>query len=116
MKRYTAVRRPCCSTWLGEHHAAGCYAPLRALFARARLECRDAHLLHDDESAPLDAPRGVVSPEAVALAKRLDGATYALRRAEGTDAWAETHAMYRGRAVCLVEELRACQCSGRAVA
>jgi hypothetical protein len=110
------IRRACCASWLGDAHEAGCYAPLRALFARARLECRDACLLHDDESAPLDAPRGMVSAEAVRLAHLLDGATDALRRAEGTALWAGVHRSYRARAVCLVEELRACQAAGRVAA
>ncbi len=112
----TIARRTCCSSWLGDAHATGCYAPHRAVLAEARIECRLGALLHADESQPLDAPRGSVSPEVVAAAKALRGASARLQAAEGTSGWAELHAHLRGLAVTLVEELRACQSEGRAAA
>lgn len=105
----TIARRSCCSSWLGDAHAEACHAQHRATFAEARIECRLGALLHDDESQPLDAPRGQVSPEAIAAAKALRGAHAHLQAAEGTSGWAELHAHLRGLALVLVEELRACQ-------
>ena len=112
----TIARRTCCASWLGDAHTEGCPVPLRATFAEARIECRLGALLHDDESQPLDAPRGTVSPEAVAAAKALRGASARLQAAEGTSGWAELHGHLRGLALVLVEELRACQSEGRAAA
>lgn len=112
----TIARRTCCSSWLGDVHESGCPVPHRATLAEARIECRLGALLHDDESQPLDAPRGLVSLSAIEAAKALRGAYTRLRAAEGTPEWAERHAHLRGLALVLVEELRACQSEGRAAA
>lgn len=111
----TVAQRSCCMTYLGQAHAEGCLAPVRALLARARAEVYASGLLSDDEIAPLLCPRGVVSVAALSAASALDGTADRLRTANA-DAWLIARAEARVSALVLAEELRASATAGRAEA